>query len=79
MKDYTEIDSKVRVLKEVRCNKCGDLICNHQNIDKTDFLEVSKRWGYFSPYDNEVHNFHLCIDCYKTFVDTFNIPLDDND
>ncbi len=77
MKDYTEIDSRVRVVKEVRCNKCGELIYEYQNQEKTDFLEVSKRWNYFSPFDNEVHNFHLCIDCYQAFVETFSIPLQD--
>lgn len=78
MKEYTKVNEKKRIIKEIKCNKCGSLICTYEDIDKTDYLEINKRWNYFSPYDNKRHKFDLCTKCYHNLINSFKIPLRDS-
>lgn len=55
----------------INCNKCG----NHIDSDKSDWLEVNKRWGYYSDFDNCVHSFYICKSCYRKFISDFKIRL----
>ncbi len=57
------------------CNKCNENIKKNVHNYFDDFLEVEKRWGYHSSFDNEVHKFILCEKCYKELIDTFSIKI----
>ena len=71
MKKYTEVLQNKKTLSEVICNSCGN------GIEKTDcgrfheYLSVEKTWGYLSEFDGEVHEFDLCIGCYKKIIEGF--------
>lgn len=60
---------------KIRCNKCGKEIYTGEGVQKEDCLKVVKEWGYFSKKDREVHEFHLCEDCYDSMVQSFVFPL----
>lgn len=61
-------------ITDVKCNCCGKLIYKDSLGNISDYLSVSKRWGYGTTLDNEEHNFDLCEDCYKKIISTFVIP-----
>ena len=62
---------------DIICNVCGKSIPKNPNTDIfEDCLDIQKEWGYDSNYDNEVHTFHICQDCYKKFIKTFQIPIE---
>lgn len=42
---------------------------------QTDYLKVTKTWGYFSNKDLEIHEFCLCEDCYDAWIQNFLIPV----
>ena len=67
-KEYSELD-------KIICNKCGKEIKVIQGVAQEDFLEVNKRWGYFSNKDNQEDVFDLCEDCYDEFVASFKFKL----
>ncbi len=68
MKLYKYKLIKKKYVKSVYCNKCGIKI-------KKDYLEIKKRWGFFSSFDNEVHSFHICENCYLKFINSFKIKV----
>lgn len=64
---------------KIYCNKCGKSIGKDNSGHFTDFLDIRKAWGYFSEYDGEKHSFDLCQDCYRSFIESFVIPIDKSD
>ena len=46
-----------------------------QGVAQEDFLEVNKRWGYFSNKDNQEDVFDLCENCYDELVASFKFKL----
>lgn len=72
MRHYRVAENKK--IDKVICNKCGKEIVIQNGRLEEDVLEVSKRWGYASEKDNEVHSFDLCEACYDELVSTFQIP-----
>ena len=72
MRHYRVAENKK--IDKVICNKCGKEIVIQNGRLEGDVLEVSKRWGYASETDNEVHSFDLCEACYDELVSTFQIP-----
>lgn len=63
-------------VEKIICNKCKKEIEVINGIPRGDFLEVEKRWGYFSEKDNDVHRFVLCEACYDELVKSFGIPVE---
>lgn len=57
-------------VKHIVCNKCGENIKINEYMD---FLSIVKNWEYNSNYDNEIHRFDICQDCYKKFISNFEI------
>ncbi len=57
------------------CNKCNKNIKKNSHNYYEDFLQVEKRWNYHSSFDNEVHKFNLCEECYKTIIGDFLVPV----
>ncbi len=62
--------------KNIVCNKCKKDIEKNIHNYYNDFLQINKRWNYHSSFDNEVHTFYLCEECYKKFINTFLVPID---
>jgi ribosomal-protein-alanine N-acetyltransferase len=50
------------------CNVCGNEI-----IEKADYIEIKKEWGYFSKKDTEVHEFKMCERCYDRLIKQFEV------
>lgn len=60
--------------KKIICNQCGKEICQ-EGEDRCDFLEIEKRWGYFSnKKDGQIHRIALCESCYEQWISGFAIP-----
>ena len=76
MKIYKSEITVINKIDKVKCNCCGSEITSDANGYSSDYLSVSKRWGYNSSFDNIEHNFDLCEDCYKKLIGTFKIPVD---
>lgn len=58
----------------VICNGCGRTLRMENGICREDFLEIRKKWGYFSAKDMEKHSFRLCEDCYDKLIQALTIP-----
>ena len=59
----------------IYCNCCGRPICQVKNQGITDYLHITKEWGYFSAgKDGTVHSMDLCEPCYEKLVKSFAIP-----
>lgn len=62
-----ETITKSKVIDEVTCNMCGEIIKKgKENYD--DYLHIVKDFGYFSMHDGESHNFDICEYCYGQIV-----------
>ena len=75
-----QYETKIKETKEINkiiCNKCGKEIPVSEGGPREDFLEVEKRWGYFSAKDGRTDRFDLCEDCYDAFVKSFQIKIGD--
>ncbi len=71
-----EINQSTQELDEVICNQCGKSIKIENGVQKAEMCEVTKRWGYFSNKDLEVHTFDLCEECYDRLIEGFKVPID---
>jgi hypothetical protein len=76
MKVFAEKAVISHELTGVRCNRCGRELLKDEAGYFEDYLSVSKKWGYHSPMDGDLHEFDLCIDCYNEWVKGFQIPPD---
>ncbi len=77
MRQYHTIMKETNEVAKIVCNKCGREIPVVKGVPQEDFLEVEKRWGYFSGKDDQVDRFELCEDCYDEFVKGFQIKIRD--
>ncbi len=75
MRQYSTILKETKEIDKIICNKCGKEIPVKKGVPQEDFLEVEKRWGYFSEKDNRVDRFDLCEECYDEFVKGFQIQI----
>ncbi len=75
MRQYSTILKETKEIEKIICNKCGKEIPVKKGVPQEDFLEVEKRWGYFSEKDNRVDRFDLCEECYDEFVKGFQIQI----
>ena len=75
MKKYTEVSQNKKILSEVICNSCGEPIEKTDSGRFHDYLSVGKSWGYLSDLDGEVHEFDLCLGCYKEIVRGFAVAV----
>lgn len=62
-------------MEQIRCNQCGKIIVYGEGTNREDYLTVKKEWGYFSDKDLELHEFHLCENCYDKLIQNFQIPI----
>ena len=75
MRQYKTEKQEIKEIDKIICNKCGKEIEVIRGVAQEDFLEVNKRWGYFSNKDNQEDVFDLCEDCYDEFVASFKITI----
>jgi len=76
MRQYTKALKETKEIERIICNKCGKEILVKEGVPQEDFLEIEKRWGYFSKKDNRVDQFDLCEECYDEFVKGFQIQIE---
>lgn len=70
---------------KLTCNKCSNTIWTAETAEQDDYglpvawdvsyFEANQKWGYGSPKDGEVHEFHLCEPCYDELIKTFKVPV----
>lgn len=76
MKKWCTEVKKIEQVYEVVCNYCGKPIAMHKSHGVfDDFISIEKAWGYYSEFDNEIHKFDLCQECYKKLINKFKIPI----
>lgn len=68
-----KIKDKTGNVEKIICNKCGQEIKKVRYF--SDWLEINKRWGYDSNYDNCIHKFDICQSCYEKFISEFSIQI----
>lgn len=71
-----EISWETTVCPEKRqvCNCCGRDIPVYPSPDAGEFVDIVKKWGYFSGKDGEIHRISVCESCYDAWVASFVIP-----
>lgn len=57
----------------VYCNICSEKIKSNKFGYIEDYLNIEKRWGYGSEFDNEVHLVNICQSCYRELVKSLKI------
>lgn len=77
MRQYDTILKETGEITKIICNRCGREIPVVKGVPQEDFLQVEKRWGYFSDKDNQVDRFDLCEECYDEIVKGFEIKIRD--
>ena len=65
--------------EKVKCNQCGQDIQVFDGDSTQDYLQIRKKWGYFSKKDGTKHAFCLCETCYDKLIGTFVIPVQVSD
>ena len=65
--------------KMIYCNKCGNLICLEETVEKVDYIKIEKNWGYFSNKDGISHRINICEKCYDELVESFCIPPEERE
>lgn len=59
----------------VICNKCGRSLPVNNDIIMADFIEINKKWGYFSGKDGKSYRFILCEECSDKLMKEFVVPV----
>lgn len=59
----------------IYCNCCGKLICEESRKDRVSYLEIRKRWGYFSDNrDGKIYLVDICEDCCRHLEASMVLP-----
>ena len=79
MKKYKTVTTKMEVVEDIICNKCGESL----RVDEYNFcgLEDAKVIGcYGSKHIGDLveYEFHLCEKCVMELIESFKIPADCN-
>ncbi|MBE5943705.1 MAG: hypothetical protein E7258_02180 [Lachnospiraceae bacterium] len=61
------------------CNKCKKELPMERGITKADFIEINKKWGYFSKKDGKTCRFILCESCSDELISSLAIPAEIKD
>ena len=61
------------------CNKCKKELPQEKGIAMADFIEINKKWGYFSKKDGTTCNFILCEECSDKLIASLEIPANISD
>ncbi|KKM03547.1 hypothetical protein LCGC14_1773430 [marine sediment metagenome] len=70
---FEEKNETIRALIDVLCDRCGKSCkCPLGNVEAA---LLGAHWGYSSGKDTEIHEAHLCEDCYDETVKTMGIKV----
>ena len=73
---FTNRCTEQKEQNRITCGCCGREIPAYPSRNARDYLEITKKWGYFSKKDGETHHFYLCEDCYDRWLETFAGPVE---
>lgn len=59
---------------KIICNKCKNELPQEKGIIMADFIEINKKWGYFSKKDGTTCRFILCEGCSDALIESLAIP-----
>lgn len=59
---------------KIICNKCGKILPTERGIIKADFIEINKKWGYFSSKDGKTMKCIICEECSDKLLESFVVP-----
>jgi len=76
MRKTIEVCKSVPETVEIICNACGKPLARNGHGYFPDHLEITKHWGYDSPFDGEIHSFDVCVECYEAGIKKFAIPAE---
>lgn len=60
-------------VSDVLCNVCGKT-CKDDLDMNFECATVHANWGYGSRKDTELHEAHICEDCYDEYVKIWKLP-----
>ena len=73
-KIFEEKRETIKIVVNVSCDRCGkDCKCPLGNME---VATIHAHWGYSSGKDTEVHEAHLCEECYDEMIKIMNIKVD---
>lgn len=61
---------------KIICNYCGKSLLVEASIIKEDFIEINKKWGYFSKKDGKTCKAIICENCADKLFATFEVPVE---
>lgn len=64
---------------KIMCNKCKKELPVKKDIIMADFIEINKKWGYFSKKDGKTCKFILCEECSDALINSLEIPAEVTD
>lgn len=70
LKSRTEL-KEIGIIEDIVCNKCGN---SCKVVDCENYFscaELVVHWGYGSGHDGEVHEAHLCEQCWEQIIKDF--------
>ena len=70
MNEQFEIKQEDDMEKKICCNMCK------REIGQEDYLDVEKKWGYFSGKDQKIYRFRICEACFDSLIGNFRIPAE---
>lgn len=77
LKKYNKTEE--RKLQSVVCNCCGRQLKVEGGYLREECISVDHSFGYFSRRDGSRHHFDLCEDCYQKWIQTFRLPVEEDE
>ena len=66
----------IKMTEEVKCNQCGESLWKASFSDHPpipEYLTITYTWGVHSKWKGQIHEFHICQDCYDKMINHFTI------
>lgn len=74
MKTFKNSTKDFKEISNIFCNMCGVELKKDSFGYFSPYFDVDYRWSYPSKFDNSIHSFTLCENCYENFIKTFKLP-----
>lgn len=71
MKKYKTVIVEKNQVERVICNCCGQDIKKDRFGQLEDYVTIKKNWGYNSAFDGQVHDYDICNECYRDWINKF--------
>lgn len=73
------LNDNTKELKTVICNKCKKELKIKNGMIMEGSFHGNVRFGYFSNKDGQEHSFDLCEECYDKLIESFAIPVEEEE